>query len=119
MSKEGKVPEKIIFICFIVGFLAIITNAVYLLFKIFFVLSSSSDIKFASCFFFKEFVIFYVNILTGIIYIFFGFSLLRRKKWACLLYNVLGLLIFIPVLIIVYIVDPLLLKYGFGPKLFN
>ena len=116
MSNNNCVPEKVIFLSFGVGFLAILSNAIYLLFKLFFALSENGN----SSFLFGDgrFVLLYVNILTGILYVYLGYSLFSKRRWAIHLYQRVGYLVFVPVFVIVYIVDPLLVKYGLGPAFF-
>lgn len=109
MNNQIKIREKIIYLCFGIGFLAIITNSSYFFFVIFINgLGISRSLHFSSLFLKKEFVLFYMNILIGLLYIYFGYSLSQKKKWAESLFLRFKYFLFAPVIIIVYVIGPLL-----------
>lgn len=115
VNNKNYVPERVIFLSFGVGVLAVLTNGIYLLFKM---VTAGSDNGFYFLLHERIFVLFYVNILTGFLYIYLGYSLFSKKLWAINLYRRIKYLVLIPVFFVVYVVDPLLIKYGFGPVLF-
>lgn len=114
MSNQNK-PRKAIYGFWAIGSLAIVTNigqlAVWSVLNI-----DNGDISCGQLPFCREFIVYYFNIFFGIAYLYYGVSLNKSTAWAVKVYSIFGLWLFVPVFIIVYLIDPALVNYGFGIK---
>ena len=97
-----------------IGLLAIVTNSIQLVARSFLNLGNETEIC-ASFPFCKELTVFVINILVGFLFTVWGSALLLKKRWAESLSQNFGYWSFALIFLVIFIIDPILVKLGFGP----